>query len=188
MLTELALLWGLAWAQAPAPAPTESVESAASADPAAVQAFLDVVRVLQSPRCVNCHPDGDVPLQRDEGVPHGMMISRRSPEVGLPCSTCHREVGLDLPGLPPANPHWQLPPRNQVFEGRTPAELCAQLKDPEQTGGRDLDALLHHVSEDSLVLWGWSPGGGRTTPPLPHAAFVARMRTWMEGGAPCPAP
>lgn len=152
-----------------------------------VAAFAGVVRVLQSPRCMNCHPDGDVPLQRDEGVPHAMNVSRRSAEAGLPCSTCHRVTGFDVPGLPPANPSWHLPPRNQVFEGRSPAALCAQLKDPATTGGRDLEALLHHVSEDALVLWGWTPGGGRTVPPLDHPTFVARFSTWISAGAPCPA-
>ncbi len=156
-------------------------------DPAAgVAAFLDVARVLQSPRCMNCHPAGDAPLQRDVSLPHAMNVTRHSPEAGLPCATCHREVGLGLPGLPPASPVWHLPPANQVFEGRAPRELCLQLKDPATTGGRDLPALLHHVEEDALVLWGWSPGGGRTVPPLSHEAFVERFRTWIEAGAPCP--
>ena len=151
-----------------------------------VAAFLDVARVLQSPRCLNCHPDGDVPLQHDDRRPHGMNITRASPERGLPCATCHREVGLPLAGLPPANPHWGLPPRNQAFQGRTPAELCAQLHDPERTGGRDLDTLLHHVTHDSLVLWGWEPGPGRSVPPLTHEDFVQRFSTWTQAGGPCP--
>lgn len=169
------------------PALAEDPPAAPVPDRAAgVAAFVDVASVLQSPRCMNCHPAGDAPLQRDEGVPHAMNVTRHSPEVGLPCSTCHREVGLGLNGLPPANPSWHLPPANQVFEGRTPAQLCAQLKDPATSGGRDLPALLHHVSEDALVLWGWSPGGGRTTPPLPHDVFVQRFTTWIDAGAPCP--
>jgi hypothetical protein len=73
-----------------------------------------------------------------------------------------------------------------VFEGKSPRELCEQLNDPAQTGGRDLDALLHHVSEDALVKWGWDPGGARTTPPLSHAAFVKAFRTWVESGGACP--
>ncbi len=157
-------------------------------DPAAgTAAFLDVVQVLQSPRCMNCHPVGDAPLQGDLSRPHAMSITRHSPEVGLPCSTCHRVVGLPLPGVPPANPSWHLPPANQVFQGRTPAALCAQLKDPAQTGGRDLPALLAHVRDDALVRWGWSPGG-RTVPPGSHEAFVAAFATWIDAGAPCPPP
>ena len=73
-----------------------------------------------------------------------------------------------------------------VFEGRTPAQLCRQLKDPAQTGGKDLAALLHHVEEDELVAWGWNPGEGRTPVPVPRAEFVAAFRAWIDGGAVCP--
>lgn len=68
----------------------------------------------------------------------------------------------------------------------TPGELCRSLTDPTRNGGRDPDALLEHVSHDSLVLWGWSPGGERTRPPLEHADFVAAFRGWIDAGMPCP--
>ncbi|MGH9797725.1 MAG: hypothetical protein ACRD5D_06160, partial [Candidatus Polarisedimenticolia bacterium] len=58
--------------------------------------------------------------------------------------------------------------------------------DPRQNGGKTLESLLHHVAEDSLVLWGWNPGDGRTPPPLTHAAFVQAMRDWIEQGAAIP--
>jgi hypothetical protein len=49
-------------------------------------------------------------------------------------------------------------------------------------------ALLKHVGEDKLVLWGWSPGVGRAPVDVPHADFVAAFRRWAGAGAPCPAP
>ena len=158
----------------------------AGAQPPGEAAFVEVARVLQSPRCVNCHPVGDLPRQGDAGRPHTMGITRHSAQVGLPCSTCHRPVGYDVPHLPPGNPVWHLAPPQQVFEGLSVGELCNALKDPERNGGRTLAELLEHVSHDELVLWGWTPGGGRTTPPLDHPTFVAAFRTWIDAGAPCP--
>jgi hypothetical protein len=73
-----------------------------------------------------------------------------------------------------------------VFVGRTPAELCRQLKDPKQTGGRSLQQLLEHVADDELVAWGWNPGDGRALPPLSRPETVAQMKTWIDGGAACP--
>ena len=43
--------------------------------------------------------------------------------------------------------------------------------------------MLHHVTEDKLVLGGWDPGDGRTKPPLTHDEFVRKMREWIEKGA-----
>jgi hypothetical protein len=63
-----------------------------------------------------------------------------------------------------------------VFVGRTAAELCRQLKDRKQTGGRSLSQLLEHVSFDDLVGWGWDPGDGRALPPLSRADTVAQMK------------
>lgn len=153
--------------------------------------FVEVARVLQSPRCVNCHPGGDRPLQGDDGRVHAQNISRRTIAAGVPCSTCHQARNADALGIehgPPGAPGWTLPPAAQpmVFQGRTPTRLCEQLKDPAQNGGRSLAQLLAHVTHDELVLWGWAPGKGRTLPPLPHDRFVAAFQAWIDGGAACP--
>jgi hypothetical protein len=90
--------------------------------------------------------------------------------------------------MPPGAHGWTLPPpeTKMVFIGLTPAALCAVVKDPKQTNGRDLPAMLAHVTEDRLVLWGWDPGVGRAPVSVPHAEFVAAFKTWMDAGAPCP--
>lgn len=153
-----------------------------------VDDYLTIHEVLRSPRCVNCHPVGDAPLQGDFGQAHQMDITRRSPEVGLPCTACHREQNGTTPGSPPGVPHWRMPPREtpMVFQGRTPAELCRQIKDPAQNGGKTLPELAAHLGSDPLVLWGWSPGPGRTVPPVPQPELAAAAVRWAAAGGPCP--
>jgi hypothetical protein len=75
-----------------------------------------------------------------------------------------------------------------VFIGLAAGELCRGLKNQEENGGKDLAALLDHVSHDNLVLWGWSPGVGRKPVDVPHKEFVAAFKQWTEAGAPCPGP
>lgn len=41
-----------------------------------VKAFMQVYKVLKSPRCMNCHPAGDVPLQGDDSHLHAMSPKR----------------------------------------------------------------------------------------------------------------
>ena len=48
-------------------------------------------------------------------------------------------------------------------------------------------ALLHHIGEDTLVGWAWSPGSGRTPAPGTQARFGEIMRAWADAGAACPA-
>jgi len=177
----------LAVATAPLTARTDDKPSAE----AGRKAFVDVARVLQSPRCQNCHPDGDAPLQTDRGRPHAMNITRASVEAGLACGTCHQErnsEAIGVPGGPPGAPRWGLPPKEtpMVFQNKSLTALCEQLKDPERNGHKDESALLEHVGHDPLVLWGWQPGGKRTLPPLSHAAFVAAFKTWTASGSACP--
>jgi hypothetical protein len=148
--------------------------------------FVDVARVLQSPRCLNCHPDGDRPLQRDDGRFHAQYVSRRFEALGGKCSSCHMPFNLDGAHLPPGAPNWHLPPRSMAFQNRTVGELCRQLKDRSRNGGKTPEQLLHHVREDALVKWGWSPGAGRKVPPLSHASFVQKFAAWVEQGTPCP--
>jgi hypothetical protein len=161
-----------------------------SAD-AGKKAFVEVARVLVSPRCKNCHPNGNTPLQGDIGKPHAMNVSRGTIASGVPCATCHQTRNSDAIGIvggPPGAPNWGLPPADipMVFEGKTTTALCEQLKDPAKNHNRTLAMLLDHVTHDKLVLWGWDPGGKRTTPPLSHDAFVAAFTTWVDSGGACP--
>jgi hypothetical protein len=161
-----------------------------------IAAFETVRVVLQSPRCMNCHPAGDAPLQGDDSHIHLQNI-QRGPEgngvAGLGCSACHGKANLpDSYGahMPPGvATGWHLPPAEMkmVFAHLDSRALCEQLKDPAQNGGKDVAALVDHVSKDPLVLWGWSPGHGRTPVPVAHAEFVSAFRTWADAGAPCPA-
>ncbi len=150
--------------------------------------FVEIARVLQSPRCRNCHPSGDAPLHGDTASPHSMNVSRVSVASGLGCTTCHRSENQEAEHAPPGVPGWRMPPADtpMVFEGLTPAELCARLKDPKKNGGRSPEALRDHMDHDALVLWAWSPGAGRTVPPLTHDALMTHVKRWVEAGAPCP--
>jgi len=163
--------------------------------PAAVAAFDTVRTVLQSPRCVNCHPAGDQPTQGDDSHVHQQFV-QRGPEgrgaVGLACATCHgkanppQSYGEHMP--PGVSTDWRLPPpeHRMVFAGLSSRALCLQVKDRKQNGDKDMAALLHHVADDPLVLWGWSPGYGRKPVPVPHDEFVRAFRQWADAGAPCP--
>jgi hypothetical protein len=160
-------------------------------DAGARAAFLAAYKVFMHARCMNCHPAGDVPLQGDDSHLHAQNV-KRGPEgkgkYALKCANCHQLTNLPGENMPPGNPNWHLPPPEMpmVFQGKTPGELARQLKDPKRNGGRTLEEILRHVSEDKLVLAGWDPGDGRTKPPLTHAEFVARMREWVEKGAEAP--
>ena len=155
------------------------------------EAFLQLYKVFTSPRCQNCHLSGDFPLQGDDSHVHMQNVQRGSDGhgvYGMRCNTCHQTANLPGEHMPPGNPKWSLPSpdHKMVFVGRSPAQLCLQLKDPKQTGGRSLQQLLEHVSSDDLVGWAWDPGAGRTLPPLSRAETVAQMKIWIDGGAACP--
>ncbi len=168
---------------APADAKPDAVASA--------KAFLEVHKVFTSPRCQNCHSAGDAPLQGDDSHVHLQNVKRGKDGHGVSamrCETCHQTTNLAGEHMPPGNPKWGLPSpeHKMVFVGRTPADLCRQLRDPKQTGGRSLQQLLEHVADDELVGWGWNPGDGRALPPLSRQDTVAQMKIWIDGGAACP--
>jgi mono/diheme cytochrome c family protein len=155
------------------------------------QAFLQIYKVFTSPRCQNCHPPGDAPLQGDDSHVHLQNVKRGKDGhgvYGMRCGTCHQSSNLAGANMPPGNPKWSLPApeHKMVFVGRTPAELCRQLKDSKQTGGRSLKQVLKHISSDDLVGWAWDPGTARTPPPLSRADTVAQVKIWIDGGAACP--
>lgn len=160
----------------------DSIESAT--------AFMDVYRVLMSPRCMNCHPSGDIPLQGDESRLHAMLPRRGKDGKGvyaMKCANCHQPANLDGPGKPPGHPNWHLPPAGMkmVFQGRTAHQLAKQLVNPKTNGNKTLKQLLAHA-DDGLVKAGWNPGEGRTKPPITHNEFKKAWTTWIKKGAYAP--
>ena len=80
-----------------------------------VEAFMQVYKVLMSPRCMNCHPAGDHPLQGDDSHMHMMNVQRGKNGKGiyaLKCANCHQPENTPGVHTPPGNPKWQLPPAN----------------------------------------------------------------------------
>jgi hypothetical protein len=156
----------------------------------AIALFQEAGKVLQHPRCVNCHPAGDRPRQTDRARPHEPLVVRGADGHGaatLPCNTCHGAANFD-PAHVPGHPEWHLAPLAMAWEGRSLGQICEQIKDRARNGGRDMAALLHHVGEDTLVGWAWTPGFGRTPAPGTQARFGEIMRAWADAGAACPAP
>lgn len=183
--------------------------SALSRDDAGARAaFLEAYKVFMHPRCVNCHPAGDAPLQGEDSRPHTFFRLRRGADghgvFTVKCLNCHQ--AQNLPGLhmPPGatyplkdgaedpahrgEPRWHMPPEAtpMVFEKRTPGQLCRQLLDKRQNGGLTPEQLVHHVNHDPFVVWGWNPGEGRRAPPLSHAEFVRNVKEWVDKGCACP--
>lgn len=157
-------------------------------------AFETVRGVLQHPRCQNCHPAGDAPLQGDDSHVHQQNV-QRGPEgrgmVGMECTACHGPANPSAhygEHIPPGSPDgWHMPrPEDKlVFVGRSAHELCEQMKDPKRNGGKDRVALRTHL-ESPLVVWGWNPGVGRAPVPISREAFIAAWETWSQAGVPCP--
>jgi len=155
----------------------------------AIALFNEAGKVILSPRCVNCHPAGDRPLQGEDSHPHQPLVVRGDyglGAVGMRCTTCHGPANYD-PGRIPGHPAWQLAPIEMAWAGKSLAEICEQIKDPERNGGKSLEALVHHMAEDSLVGWGWHPGVGRVPAPGSQKEFGALIKAWVQAGAACPA-
>jgi cytochrome c5 len=167
-----------------------SAEPAKAASAAGLDPWSVIYGVLENPRCMNCHPAGNSPLQGDDSHVHAQFVTRGADgqgAVGMRCETCHQTRNLDAPHLPPGAADWHLPKPETplVFQGKTSGELCRQLRDPTKNGGRTPQQLVEHM-ETPLVLWGWAPGPGRAAIPTPHDEFMKALKTWIDGGCGCP--
>lgn len=153
-----------------------------------VALFLEAGKVLQHPRCVNCHPAGDRPTQGN-GHPHEPLVMRGPDGHGataMRCTTCHGKANFD-PGGVPGNAHWHLAPPEMAWQGKSIGEICAQIKDRRRNGNKSLEDLVHHMGEDPLVGWAWTPGAGRAPPPGTQEQFRLLIKAWVETGGGCPA-
>lgn len=149
-------------------------------------AFMDAYRVFMHPRCMNCHPAGDIPLQGDDSHLHAQGVKRGKDGKGVyagKCSNCHQPQHVPGDHMPPGAENWHLPPadKKMVFEGKSPRELAMSFKDNKFIDfAKD---MVHHVEHEPLVLASWTYG---TRPPLTHAEFVAKVKEWIAKGAVIP--
>jgi hypothetical protein len=173
--------------------PPSAFSSVADPHGRSVALFQEAGKVIQHPRCINCHPAGDHPLQGEDRHLHFPAAVRGPEDMGVPggyCIACHHETNVSPLAAPhtsiPGHPRWQLAPREMAWETKSLGEICAQLKDPERNGHRTLAELHEHMAQDDLVGWGWHPGPGRQPAPGTQQVFGDLIRAWIETGAACP--
>lgn len=170
--------------------PVASFDSIKDKKLRSIALFEEAGKVITSPRCMNCHPATERPTQTDKMRPHIPLVVRGDGGVGaasgLACNTCHHDSNFDAAGVP-GNPKWSLAPAEMAWQGKSLGQICEQIKDKDRNGGKDLAALVKHMSEDELVGWGWNPGGHRTPAPGTQKEFGALIQAWVAAGAACPA-
>ena len=170
----------------------------AAPDPAKIAEGLElwgkIHQVFAHPRCANCHvgednrPRWSGPSYGKTRV-HGMNVNAGASRIGaeyMPCATCHGTRNIDLPHAAPGAPNWQLPPAAFAWFGKTSAQICGQIKDPERNGGRTLAEIAEHVDHDALLQWAWAPGPGRQPAPFSRVEVTEMILEWEATGAPCP--
>jgi hypothetical protein len=157
--------------------------------------FAEAAKVITSPRCMNCHPAGDNPSQGDNEHVHKPAAFRGEAGVGvpgLPCAACHTDKNFPLSvgeasyQSIPGHPRWGLAPIEMAWQGKSPDQICRQIKDPAHNGGRSLALLQEHMAKDDLVGWAWHPGPGRRPAPGTQEEFGVIIAAWTESGAECP--
>lgn len=169
-------------------APPESFDTIGDTAARSAALFTEAAKVLQHPRCMNCHPAGDRPRQGDMRRLHQPPVTRGEDGFGTPalrCQICHQQANFD-PGRVPGDPAWHLAPREMGWEGKTVGQICEQIKDPARNGGRSLDDIVHHIGTDHLVGWAWAPGAGRSPAPGTQSEAGALLDAWVKTGAFCP--
>lgn len=175
--------------------PASTFQSISNEKQRSVALFEEAGKVIQHPRCVNCHPATDRPLQNISMHPHQPPVTRGEGGMGVPgmmCTTCHSSENVTVIGQAetlksiPGNPNWHLAPIEMAWEGKSLGAICTQIKDPQRNGGKSLDEIVEHMAHDDLVGWGWKPGEGREPVPGTQEAFGELIKAWVQTGAACP--
>ena len=86
----------------------------------------------------------------------------------------------------PGHPRWGLAPIEMAWEGKTPGEICRQIKDPARNGGRDLACCM---STWQRTIW-WAghgipePAGGPHPAPRSNSAPSSKPGSIQGPNAP----
>ena len=155
-----------------------------------------IFAVTSHPRCTNCHVgDQGVPMWEGlagvAGAKHGMNVQADESRIGaesVPCRTCHVTSAAQNT-VPHAPPHideaWRLPPIELEWLGKTSAEVCAQMRNPETNDGNTIAELADHIQTSAFVNWGFQPGADRSTPPGTAQDMARDVAVWGAAGTPC---
>ena len=175
--------------------PASSFQSIQDERERSLALFQEAGKVIQHPRCINCHPATERPLQGVDMRAHQPPGVRGDGGMGLPgmqCTTCHSAENVSVVGQAetiksiPGNPAWHLAPIEMAWEGKTLGEICEQIKDPARNGDKTMAELVEHMAHDELVGWGWEPGAGREPAPGTQEVFGEIIQAWADTGAACP--
>ncbi|OON63264.1 Isoquinoline 1-oxidoreductase subunit [Massilia sp. KIM] len=155
--------------------------------------FIEAGKVINHPRCLNCHPNGKVPTQGEDLHAHIPPV-HGGPDgkgrQGLLCVSCHQAKNVEATGTAfraiPGHEHWHLAPLSMAWQGKSLGEICEQLKDTTRNGGRNLKQISEHMGKDSLVGWAWRPHAGREPAPGTQKLFGELIQAWIDTGAHCP--
>jgi len=157
--------------------------------------FTEAAKVITNPRCMNCHPASDHPLQgndQHEHMPPTWRGESGTGVAGAPCTTCHTEKNVTLFATGatyrsiPGHARWGIAPIEMAWQGKSIHQICEQIKDPKRNGGRDLALLQDHIAHDDLVGWAWNPGAGREPAPGTQEQAGQLIQAWIDTGAHCP--
>ncbi|MEM8979582.1 MAG: hypothetical protein AAGD04_08865 [Pseudomonadota bacterium] len=160
-----------------------------------------IFEVASHPRCANCHTGpSDRPMWSGPSYGrtrvHGMNIQAGESRIGaetILCSTCHTTKDVDWDNAnqthhaaPRVAMDWQLAPQEAHWFDRSSEEICAQLRNPDENGGRDTVELAQHLNHDLILHWAWKPGGGREPAPYSLQEHVNDILAWGGANMPCP--
>jgi hypothetical protein len=154
--------------------------------------FAEIGKLLTHPRCLNCHPAGDHPLQGADRREHMPPVWRGDTgHLATDCSGCHTDHNTTLHEAAsyksiPGHPRWAVAPVSMAWEGKSLGDICRQLKDVSLNGGRDLAMLQEHIASDDLVGWAWNPGEAREPAPGSQQEAGQLVKAWIDSGAECP--
>jgi len=174
----------------PTPAPLKSRKNSIHPQPAerSRAIFAEIGKVLTHPRCMNCHPAGEHPLQGAVITEHRPVVWRGDTgNFGTPCGECHTEQNVTLREAAtyksiPGHPRWNVAPLSMAWEGKSLGDICRQLKDTARNGGPRPRAAAEHIARDDLVAWGWTPGPGRDPAPGTQEAAGQLCRPGSDSG------
>jgi hypothetical protein len=169
-------------------APASSFDRISEKEKRSMALFVEAGKVINSPRCLNCHPADDMPRQGDAMRKHEPPVTRGAGGMGaaaMRCFTCHGPTNFERV---PGNAKWFLAPAEMGWVGKSLGQICEQIKDRKRNGDRSLQELVEHMASDDLVGWAWRPGEGRTAALGSQKEFGELIAAWAQSGAVCPKP